>query len=155
MSFTNAVARGGLVAAVLGLALVGAVAGEINDLDGPAIKGHDPVAYFTERKPVAGTESFTARYKGATFRFASAANRDAFLADPVRYAPQYGGFCAYGAAGGYKADTDPQAWSIVDGRLYLNYSRRIQATWNQDQAGYIAKADRSWSTVALQDKVVR
>jgi hypothetical protein len=155
MPVTKALSCAALAALALGFGLASTVAGEINDLDGPAIKGHDPVAYFTERKPVAGTERLTARYKDATFRFASIANRDAFLADPARYAPQYGGFCAYGAAGGYKADTDPQAWSIVGGKLYLNYSPRIQASWNQDQAGYIVKADRSWPTVALQEQVVR
>lgn len=130
-------------------------AGEINEQDGVAIKGYDPVAYFEAAGPVPGSPQITTRHKGATFRFASTANRDRFLAAPERYAPQYGGFCAYGAAGGYKADIDPAAWSIVDGRLYLNYSPRIRSSWNRDQPGYIAKADRQWPQVAGQTKVVR
>ncbi len=138
-----------------GLAASAALGGEINDVDGPAIKGYDPVAYFTATRPVEGSAQFTSVYKGATFRFASAANRDAFAAAPERYAPQYGGFCAYGAAGGYKAVIDPAAYSIVDGKLYLNYNKRIQTSWNQDQSGYIAKADRQWPGVAVQDKVNR
>jgi YHS domain-containing protein len=129
--------------------------GEINDLDGPAIKGYDPVAYFEAGKPVAGSAQFTAAHKGATFRFATAANRDAFAAAPEKYAPQYGGFCAYGAAGGYKADIDPAAYTIVNGKLYLNYNRRIQTSWNQDQPGYILKADKNWPSVATQTKVTR
>lgn len=143
------------VVLALGLGAGAASAGEINDVDGPAIKGYDPVAYFTVGKPVSGMPQFTAPYRGATFRFASAENRDAFLAAPERYAPQYGGFCAYGAAGGYKAVIDPAAWSIVDGKLYLNYSRRIQSSWNRDRAGYIAKADRQWPTVATLAEVAR
>ncbi len=138
-----------------GLAASAAYGGEINDVDGPAIKGYDPVAYFTAGKPVAGSAQFTALYKGATFRFASAANRDAFAAAPEKYAPQYGGFCAYGAAGGYKAVIDPAAYTIANGKLYLNYNSRIQRSWNQDQSGYIAKADKNWPSVATQDKVNR
>jgi YHS domain-containing protein len=134
---------------------LGAFAGEINDLDGAAIKGYDPVAYFTQGKPVPGSEQFTVRHKGATFRFASAANRDAFAAAPDRYAPQYGGFCAYGTSRGYKADIDPAAYTVVDGKLYLNYSKSVQVTWNQDRPGYIAKADGNWPSVAPQEKVAR
>jgi len=132
-----------------------AVAGEINDLDGVAIKGHDPVAYFTQGKAVPGSERFTLQYKGATFRFVSGANRDSFAAAPETYAPQYGGFCAYGTSRGYKADIDPTAFTLVDGKLYLNYSRSVQATWSQDRAGYIAKADQAWPAVLVQQKVVR
>jgi len=132
-----------------------ALAGEINDVGGPAIKGYDPVAYFKDGKPVAGQAQFSADYKGASFRFASAANRDAFKATPERFAPQYGGFCAYGTAGGYKADIDPAAWSVVGGKLYLNYSKSVQTTWNKDQAGYIAKADGAWPSVRTQTKVNR
>lgn len=138
-----------------GFAATAAFGGEINDIDGAAIKGYDPVAYYTVHKPVEGSAQFTSVYKGATFRFASAANRDAFAAAPEKFAPQYGGFCAYGAAGGYKAAIDPAAWSIVDGKLYLNYNKRVQTSWNQDQSGYIAKADKNWPGVAAQDKVNR
>lgn len=143
------------LAAVLAMPAALARAGEINEQGGVAIKGHDPVAYFESSRPVAGSPEITATYKGVGFRFASEANRARFLASPERYLPQYGGFCAYGAAGGYKADIDPAAWSIVDGKLYLNYSTRIRSSWNRDQLGYIAKADRQWPDVARQTEVVR
>lgn len=148
--------------AVLATALVWAVAaaaparaGEVNDLTGLAIKGYDPVAYFRDARPVAGSAQFTATHKGATFRFANAANRDAFIAEPQRYAPQYGGFCAYAAANGYKADIDPAAYAVVDGKLYLNYNRSIQSTWNKDRPGYIAKGDANWPKVAPLTDVTR
>lgn len=147
--------RGMLAAVALVMSLAPAGAGEINDIDGPAINGYDPVAYFTEKKPVVGSPVYTAVHKGATFRFSSAANRDAFVASPDRFTPQYGGFCAYGASRGYKAKIDPAAWTIVDDKLYLNYSLTAQATWTQDKPGYIAKADKSWPEVSKHDKVNR
>lgn len=109
-----------------------------------AIRGADPVAYFTEGRPVAGDPGITAEWGGATWRFASAANRDRFLADPAAAAPQFGGFCAWAVAHGYTAETDPEAWKIVDGRLYLNYSKDVQADWEADIPGFIAKAEANW-----------
>jgi hypothetical protein len=109
-----------------------------------AIRGYDPVAYHTQGKPVRGAATITHRWNGATWRFATAANRALFAADPARYAPRYGGYCAYGTAQGYKVSTDPAAFAIVDGRLYLNYSKPVQATWNQDRPGYIVQADGNW-----------
>jgi len=132
-----------------------AFAGPVNEVDGVAIKGYDPVAYFTERKPVPGSPEFTASHEGATFRFASAENRDRFLEDPARYAPQYGGFCAFGTSRGYKADTDPAAFTIVGDRLYLNYNLGVRAEWSKDIPGHVAKADANWPTVKLQADVVR
>src|SRR5690349_7357662 len=88
-----------------------AMAASLNTIDGVAIKGYDPVAYFTDNKAEPGSDAFTAQYEGATFKFASAAHRDLFLADPAKYVPQYGGFCAYGTAEGHKADTDPEAFN--------------------------------------------
>lgn len=111
---------------------------------GAAIRGHDPVAYFTEGRPVRGQAAFTHQWNGATWRFASAANRDQFAADPARYAPAYGGFCAYAVSEGYTAPTDPNAWRIVDGRLYLNFNRDIQFRWSQDIPGRIRRADEHW-----------
>lgn len=110
-----------------------------------AIRGYDPVAYHVESKPVPGKAGITHEWNGAIWRFVSVANRDRFVADPERYAPRYGGFCAYGTAQGYKVSTDPEAFAIVDGRLYLNYSKPVQTTWNQDRAGYIRKADANWT----------
>lgn len=111
---------------------------------GAAIRGYDPVAYFTEGKPVEGSRTFTHRWRGATWRFASAQNRDAFAAAPDKYAPQYGGYCAYGVANGYTVSTVPEAWSVVDGRLYLNYSLDVRADWLKDVPGHIRRANGNW-----------
>ncbi len=110
-----------------------------------AIRGYDPVAYFTESKAVKGSAEFTINWNGATWRFASAANRDAFADHPTRYAPQYGGHCAFAMSSGKLVQTDPEAWHIVDGKLYLNYSKRVQRRWLQDVPGYVAKADAQWT----------
>lgn len=141
-------------AIVVALTTSSAWAGEFFEKDGAALRGYDPVAYFTDQRPVKGSSEHRAEHKGSTFHFASKANRDAFAADPERYAPQYGGFCAYGVAGGYKAATDPAAYSIVDGKLYLNYNRSVQRQWSADVPGFVAKADRNWPTVAPQGKVI-
>ena len=109
-----------------------------------ALRGTDPVAYFTDGRPVEGSRRFTHEWQGATWRFASAQNRDSFAADPERYAPQYGGYCAWAVSQGYTASTDPEAWRIVDGKLYLNYSKSVQRRWEKDIPGNIAKADRNW-----------
>ncbi|MEJ6404499.1 YHS domain-containing (seleno)protein [Yoonia sp. 2307UL14-13] len=114
---------------------------------GIAIDGTDPVAYFTESAPVAGDPSITHDWNGATWRFANAENRDTFAADPEAYAPQYGGYCAWAVSEGYTASTVPEAWKIVDGRLYLNFSRRIQRRWERDIPGRIASADANWPDV--------
>ncbi|MCO5151602.1 MULTISPECIES: YHS domain-containing (seleno)protein [unclassified Shinella] len=136
------------LASVLSPAL--AKAGEVFSKEGVAINGYDAVAYFTEGGPVKGASAFSAPYKGAIFHFSTAANREAFLRDPVRYVPQYGGYCAYGTAKGYKAPTEPQAFSIVDGKLYLNYNDDIKALWSKDTKGYIQKADENWGEVKVQ-----
>jgi YHS domain-containing protein len=112
-----------------------------------AIRGYDPVAYFTQNAPVKGSDQFTHQWKGATWRFASAENRDRFAAAPEKYAPQYGGYCAYGVAQNYAVSIDPQAWTVVDGKLYLNYSRSVRETWSKDIPGYIRKADANWPQV--------
>lgn len=112
--------------------------------NGVAIRGFDPVAYFTEGQPVRGTADHAADWGGVTWHFASSGNRDAFLENPGAYAPQYGGYCAWAVAEGYTAPIDPQAWAIVDGRLYLNFSRRIQRRWERDIPGNISRADANW-----------
>jgi len=138
--------------AVIAVLIVGAwaiapgpAAKPVNATGGPAIHGIDPVAYFTEGKPVQGVPAYSHRWREAEWRFVSAANRDAFAADPAKYAPQYGGFCAYGLAQGYRVDIDPRAWKIVGGKLYLNYSLDVQSQWNQDIPGYVARADANWA----------
>ncbi|MEL7173254.1 MAG: YHS domain-containing (seleno)protein, partial [Pseudomonadota bacterium] len=84
---------------------------------------------------------------GATWRFSSAENRDLFVENPEKYAPQYGGYCAWAVAQGYTAATDPEAWAIVDDKLYLNYNKSVQAKWEKDVPGHIASADGNWPTV--------
>lgn len=111
---------------------------------GVAIEGYDPVAYFTEGKPVKGSKQHTFDWRGAQWRFSSAAHRDAFAADPERYAPQYGGYCAFAVAHGDTASIDPDAWTIVDGRLYLNYSPAVQQEWEADRDAFIEQADAAW-----------
>jgi hypothetical protein len=112
-----------------------------------AIRGYDPVAYFTQGRPVKGSRQFTRLWNGAEWRFASAENRARFAAAPEKYAPQYGGYCAYGVASGYAVKIEPDAWSIVDGKLYLNYDRSVQEAWKKDVPGYIRKANAHWPAV--------
>jgi hypothetical protein len=112
-----------------------------------AIRGYDPVAYFTESRPIKGSDEHVYEWKGARWRFSSAANRERFAAAPEKYAPQYGGYCAYGVAQNYAVSIDPQAWTIVDGKLYLNYSKSVRESWNKDIPSYIRKADANWPAV--------
>lgn len=115
-----------------------------SNADAPAVKGYDVVAYFEEGAPKQGSAEFTHQWRGAEWRFASAAHRDLFAADPERYAPQYGGYCAYAMAWGGTADIDPRVWKIVDGKLYLNMSRHVQRLWEKDVPGNVEKADINW-----------
>jgi YHS domain-containing protein len=117
---------------------------------GTAIKGFDPVAYFTEGRPVEGSRRFSYDWNGATWRFASALNRDLFIADPEAYAPQYGGYCAWAVAEGYTADIDPEAWHIANGRLYLNYNQTIKERWLEDVTGHIAEGDANWPEILAE-----
>lgn len=118
--------------------------------NGVAIRGTDPVAYFTQGRPVAGRANLTLDWAGTTWRFATDAHRAAFAADPARYAPAYGGFCAWAVAEGYTAPIDPAAWTIVEGRLYLNFSRSIHRRWERDIPGNIRRADANWPRLAAQ-----
>ena len=113
--------------------------------DGVAISGADPVAYFTEEAYVPGSADYTYDWNGVTWQFASAENRDLFAANPEQYAPEYGGFCAWAvAAKEALVPTDPNAWSVVDGKLYLNANQKVQSNWEKDIAGFIAKANNIW-----------
>lgn len=109
-----------------------------------AIKGYDPVAYFVDQKPVKGTAALSVEWQGATWYFATAANRDAFRAAPEKYAPQFGGYCAFGVAHGYAPQTDPTAFTVADGKLYLNYNHTVSEKWNADRARYVTKATQNW-----------
>jgi hypothetical protein len=114
---------------------------------GIAVGGYDPVGYFNDGKPVMGSPAITLMHDDATWRFASEANRDAFRAEPTRYAPQYGGYCAWAVSQGYTAKGDPNAWKIVGGKLYLNYDKRVQSTWEKAAEANIVKADANWPKV--------
>jgi YHS domain-containing protein len=109
-----------------------------------AVGGYDTVAYFTMDKAVKGSRKHATRYMGATFRFSSAENLQTFLADPDKYAPQYGGYCAWAASQNYTAKGDPEVWKIVDGKLYLNYNSEVQAMWVKDIPDFIKAADANW-----------
>ena len=117
------------------------------NVDGLAIRGYDPVAYFTDGEPVAGEADFQWQWQGATWRFVNAANLATFQSDPERYAPQYGGYCAYAVANNYTATTDPGAWHIHDDKLYLNYNRGVRFLWRRDIPGNVASADTNWPAV--------
>lgn len=109
-----------------------------------AVGGYDTVAYFKAGKPVLGKAEFATEYKGATWRFSSKENLDAFKATPAAYAPQYGGYCSWAIAQNYTASGDPLVWKIVNGRLYLNYDQSVQAKWEKDIPGFIASANKNW-----------
>ena len=113
-----------------------------------AIKGYDPVSYFVDSKPMQGSSEFTAAYNDAIYQFSSAENRDTFQTNPEKYAPQYGGFCAFGVTKERKFDTDPTAWRISDGKLYLNFNEAVAERWNKDIPGFIEKADVNYPTHA-------
>jgi hypothetical protein len=112
--------------------------------DAVALKGYDPVAYFTLSKPVKGLAQYSHDRMGARWWFMNSENRDMFAADPQRYAPQFGGYCSWAVSQNYTADIDPDAWKIVDGKLYLNYNQSIQKKWEQDLTKRIEDANRNW-----------
>lgn len=114
------------------------------NLAGAAVEGTDVVAYFTQGKPVKGSTEFTYEWNGAMWQFASAEHRALFAQDPETYAPQYGGYCAYAVAQGATAGIDPTAWTIHEGKLYLNLSPGTQERWKKNSAGFINKADVNW-----------
>ena len=112
-----------------------------------AINGYDVVAYFTDAKPVKGLKQYALKWNEATWYFASAEHQALFKASPQKYAPQFGGFCAYGLSRGYKVKIEPEAWDILDGKLYLNYDLDVQKTWRKDRPGYIKKANENWAKI--------
>ncbi|WPU98192.1 YHS domain-containing (seleno)protein [Mucilaginibacter sp. cycad4] len=117
---------------------------------GKAIKGYDPVAFFTESKPVKGSDKFQYKWKDATWFFSSNENLEAFKADPEKYAPQYGGYCAYGTSQGHKAPTQTDTWTVLNDKLYFNYNDKVKELWTKDQANLIKTADEKWPEVKGQ-----
>lgn len=120
---------------------------EVFSANGLAIRGTDPVAYFTQSAPVAGDPAYGLMWKGAQWLFASATNREAFEMNPEKYTPKYGGYCAYALSLGALATTDPDAWTIHEDRLYLNFSVNVRGIWSKDIPGNVAKADANWPSV--------
>ncbi|MCC6293241.1 MAG: hypothetical protein IT164_11375 [Bryobacterales bacterium] len=116
----------------------------VNKDNGLAIHGYDAVSYFTDGRPAKGSPQFTADWMGATWQFVSAEHRDLFQKEPAKYAPQYGGYCAWAVSKGYTANGDPEAWRIVGSKLYLNYDNSVQKKWEQDTTARIQEGDRNW-----------
>lgn len=114
---------------------------------GVAIKGYDPVAYFAGKRPVQGIPEFEYIWRGARWRFTNATDLEAFSRDPEKYAPMYGGYCAYAVSQGKVADIDPEAWTIFEGRLYLNLNKDVQKLWEKDMRTYIRLADKNWPRI--------
>lgn len=112
-----------------------------------AIEGYDPVAYFQQNQAVEGSKKHQHEWNGAKWNFSSAANRDLFAENPEKYAPQYGGYCAYAVSQNTTAGIDPDQFTILDGKLYLNYNAKIQKKWQQDRDSYIEQADKNWPKV--------
>jgi YHS domain-containing protein len=121
------------------------------DANDVALHGYDPVAYFKPGTPTRGKADITSVYEGVIYRFTSVANRDAFRQDPGRYVPQFGGFCAMGTAMGLKLDVDPQAWRVVDGKLYLNLNKDVQKKWLSDVPGNLSQANAKWPEIKDKD----
>ena len=153
---TRPTTRQWIAASLLGLTLVSTAyaapaintlkRGLISDsITGVAINGYDTVAYFTENKPVKGSPAFTTAWNGAQWQFASQKHLDLFKATPEKYAPQYGGYCAYGVSKGYLVSIEPEQFTVLDGKLYLNYDSGVQKKWTQDIAGYNRVADAKFS----------
>lgn len=112
-----------------------------------AIHGYDPVAYFTIGKPLKGKKAHTTVWQGATWKFATAEHQQLFESAPESYAPQFGGYCAYGVAEGTLVKIDPNSWEIVDGKLYLNFNAKFHKRWQSDRDGYIERAQQRFSTL--------
>lgn len=124
---------------------------EIFQKDGAAIGGYDPVAFFTEGKPIKGTAAYNLNWKNANWQFASQQNLDSFKASPGKYEPQYGGYCAYGTADGHKAPTEVNTWTVVDRKLYFNYNQDVKSTWDKDRQKYIGQANGNWEKIKFSE----
>lgn len=148
--------KNAFVFSVLTLAIALGASGPVLAADDPvytkvfsnvAVSGYDPVSYFTDGDPKKGSKAIQMEWNGATWRFGSEQNKQLFVAAPEKYAPQYGGYCAWAVSRGYTASGDPKVWKIVDGKLYLNYNKAVGEEWREDIAGNIARADHNWPSV--------
>lgn len=139
-----------LVLLFLALSLLGRIHAQRSEIFAPggiAIGGYDAVAFFTQSKPVKGAREFSFEYKDALWLFASKEDLDEFSRSPEKYAPQYGGYCAYGTSEGHKAPTEADTWTIFNGKLYFNYNQQVKQTWSKDMEHLIEVADQKWPTV--------
>jgi hypothetical protein len=118
--------------------------------DGVALKGYDVVAFFTQGKPVMGATDYSFQWNGVKWLFYNNADLETFKASPEKYAPQYGGYCAYGTAQGHKAPTQADTWTIVDHKLYFNYNTQVKEMWSKNRSAFIETANKNW--VSLKDK---
>ena len=125
----------------------GSTAAVNTDAQNVAMHGYDAVAYFTDGVPTKGDAKFAATVDGARYLFANEANLKKFQANPAAYTPQFGGFCSLGASYGEKVDADPNAWKIVDGKLYLNYNPKVAERWSGDIPGNIQRAETAWPKI--------
>jgi hypothetical protein len=149
----------GLISAIFAVVMVAASAAtpdkvshtkpveSLNLRQGVALKGYDPVAYFAEGGPAVGDPAISYQWQGATWLFSTPAHRETFVADPARYAPQYGGYCAFAVARGTTADADPNQWTIVDGKLYVNNNAFAKKLWDQDRPANIVAGDSNWPLI--------
>jgi YHS domain-containing protein len=117
----------------------------INTSNGIAIQGYDPIAYFENNKAIKGNKEILATYQEVVYYFSSAENKETFLKNPSQYIPQFGGFCAYGMSEGYEAPIQPEAFTIVDNKLYINYNLKVKETWLKDKEIRIQKANENWN----------
>lgn len=147
MKFKNSLAVLLAVATLLVSTLSIAGVDTETDANGVILAGHDPVSYFTENAAVKGKPTITAVHNNAIYHFSSKRNRNLFVANPEKYEPQYGGFCAYGAALGKKFDIDGKAFEVVDGKLYVNKNLDVYETWVEDKSENINDADEQWPTI--------
>lgn len=115
-----------------------------HDRAGAAVHGYDVVSYFTDGKPAKGDAQFVKEWMGVKWLFATDAHRTLFIANPEKYAPQFGGYCAWAVGHNYTADVDPEAWTILDRKLYLNYNKDVQRKWDSERGKWIQEAERNW-----------
>jgi YHS domain-containing protein len=117
--------------------------------NGVAIRGYDPVAYFLDNIPTEGLAEYSTTWQGVEWRFKSKENLDLFTGNPEKYAPQFGGFCAYGVSDNHKSPTDPSAFTVVNEKLYLNYSPKVKQLWSKDREMHIRRAETNWPSLEL------
>jgi YHS domain-containing protein len=142
-----------LITMIAFIALISTVSAQKSAIyapDGIALNGYDAVAFFTQAKPVKGSSDYSFKWDGASWLFSTKANLESFKHSPEKYAPQYGGYCAYGTAQGHKAPTQADTWTIVNDKLYFNYNMKVKELWNKNRSAFIDSANNNW--VLLKDK---